>query len=603
MTGPGSNELTSALDISGMLARDTLSHVDNDRCGFSGTIIRKRTQTEIQLAGEKRLLEMVALGYPFADVLDALCRFVEEEVAGDCRCGVYLIDERSSKFQTFAAPRLPAAFNDSICALPMGREAGPCARAACTRMQVITADVESDPLWKASAFRQLAKAHGQRSCWSTPIFSSAGRVLGTFAILQGAPAFPTSYQQDLIVKVTQIASIAIERAQGDAALKRSEAFLLEAQRLSSTGSFSWRVATDELAWSDQLYRIFEFERSAPVTFARIDARVHPEDVALLRENRERARRHGLDIEQEYRLLMNDQSVKHLHMVARATLGRDGWLEYIGAVQDVTQRRMAEEALSKARSELSRVARVMSLGALTASIAHEVNQPLSAILTNAGTCLRMLAADPPDVGGAREIARRTLRDGRRAAEVITRLRALFDRKEPKVELVDLNEATREVIALSMGDLQRNRIFLRTELADDLPLVNGDRVQLQQVVLNLLTNASDAMAGVENRSRQLLVKTELEGGWDQVRLSVTDAGAGMEAPAMARLFEPFCSTKPHGMGIGLFVCRSIIENHDGCLQVAANQGPGVTFSFWLPRARRCRLWKPMDANSRNLMQQAP
>jgi signal transduction histidine kinase len=599
MTSPGSNELPLNLDIPGILAREALSLATHDLAGFSGSMVRKRTQSEIQLAGEKRLLEMVALGYSFSDVLDALCRFVEEEVGDDCRCGVYLIDWRSSKFQTFAAPRLPAAFNDGICALPVCRDAGPCARAACTRAQVITADVESDPLWETSTFRQLARAHGQRSCWSTPIFSSSGRVLGTFAILQGAPALPTAHQQDLIVKVTQIAGIAIERAQADAALKRSEAFLIEAQRLSSTGSFSWRVATDELAWSDHLYRIFEFERGVPVTFALVDSRVHPEDLASLRDNRERARNLGHDIEQEYRLLMSDQSVKHLHMVARATLGRDGWLEYIGAVQDVTQRRMAEEALGRARSELARVARVMSLGALTASIAHEVNQPLSAILTNAGTCLRMLAADPPDVQGACEIARRTLRDGRRASEVVTRLRALFDRKEPKFEPVDLNEAAREVIALSMGDLQRNRIVWRADFADDLPPINGDRVQLQQVVLNLLTNASDAMSRVDNRSRHLVIKTELDGDTDQVRLSVTDAGTGMDAPVMARLFEPFCSTKENGMGIGLFVCRSIIENHHGFFSVVANEGPGVTFSFTLPQGRRRR--PPPWASRERLMEQ--
>jgi signal transduction histidine kinase len=373
-----------------------------------------------------------------------------------------------------------------------------------------------------------------------------------------------------------------EASQGATALKRSEAFLAEAQRLSGTGSFSWRVATGEITWSEQLFRIFEFGRNVQVTLERIASRIHPADLPSWHAMLERARNGGSDIENECRLLMPDQSVKFLHMVAHGTREQDGSLEYIGAVQDVTQRRLSEEALGKARSELAHVARVMSLGALTASIAHEVNQPLSGILTNASTCLRMLTANPPDVEGARETARRSLRDCRRAAEVMTRLRALFSKRETKTEPVDLNEAARQVIALSLSELQRNRIILRVELPDDLPYVIGDRVQLEQVILNLLLNAADAMSGVDDRPRQLVISTEREGG-DRVRLSVQDVGVGLQSPATDRLFEPFHTTKEGGMGIGLFVCRSIIESHHGCLQVSANEGPGATFAFSIPRLR--------------------
>ena len=243
--------------------------------------------------------------------------------------------------------------------------------------------------------------------------------------------------------------------------------------------------------------------------------------------------------------MPDRSVKYLHLVAHATRDQDGRLEYIGAVQDVTQRRLSEEALGKVRSELAHVARVTSLGALTASIAHEVNQPLSGIITNASTCLRMLAADPPNVDGARETARRTIRDGNRASEVITRLRALFSKKDATTESVDLNEATREVIALSLSELQRSRVILRPELADDLPPVTGDRVQLQQVILNLLRNASDAMSGVDDRPRQLVIRTERDEG-DRVRLTVQDAGVGFEPQGVDRLFEAFYTTKSERHG---------------------------------------------------------
>jgi signal transduction histidine kinase len=223
---------------------------------------------------------------------------------------------------------------------------------------------------------------------------------------------------------------------------------------------------------------------------------------------------------------------------------------------------------------------MSLGALTASIAHEVNQPLSGIITNASTCMRMLDADPPNVDGARETARRTIRDGHRAADVIARLRALFSKKDVTSELVDLNQATREVIALSRRELERNRVLLRTQLADNLPRVTGDRVQLQQVILNLLRNSSDAMSAVNDRPRELVFKTELDDG-DRVCLSVRDTGKGFDQQTMDQLFHAFYTTKDGGMGMGLSVSRSIIENHQGRLWATPNDGPGVTFTFSIPR----------------------
>jgi signal transduction histidine kinase len=226
-----------------------------------------------------------------------------------------------------------------------------------------------------------------------------------------------------------------------------------------------------------------------------------------------------------------------------------------------------------------LARVKSLAVLTASIAHEVNQPLSGIITNASTCMRMLASDPPNVDGAREALRRTIRDGNRASDVITGLRALFNKKQVTVESVDLNESIREVVALSLNELQRNRVLLRLDLADDLPLVTGDRVQLQQVVQNLLRNASDAMCAVDDRPRELVVKTELEEG-NHVRLIVQDAGVGIDHQTADRLFDAFYTTKNDGMGIGLSVSRSIIERHRGRLWAAPNDGPGATFSFSIP-----------------------
>jgi PAS domain S-box-containing protein len=255
------------------------------------------------------------------------------------------------------------------------------------------------------------------------------------------------------------------------------------------------------------------------------------------------------------------------------------VKWHGTIVDMHDWKQAQEELRNTQAQLAHMMRVMTMGELTASIAHEVNQPLSGIITNAGTCLRMLASEPPNVEGARETARRTLRDGNRASDVITRLRALFGKKGETAEAVDLNEATREVIALSLSQLERAQVILRTDLAEDLLPVRGDRIQLQQVILNLVLNASDAMSGVDDRPRQLLIRTARE-DQDGVRVSVEDTGVGFEPQNADRLFEAFYTTKSSGMGIGLSVSRSIIENHHGRLWAAPNDGAGATFSFSIP-----------------------
>ena len=370
-----------------------------------------------------------------------------------------------------------------------------------------------------------------------------------------------------------------EQKRAEKALRRSEAFLAEGQRLGQIGSYSWRVASDEITWSEQLYRIYELEIGVPVTLELIRTRVHPDDVTLYEKMVEQVPSGGKDFEWQYRLLMPDHSIKYLHAVARAMRHQDGQLEYIAAIQNVTARRRSEEASDRVRSELAHVARAMSLGTLAAAIAHEINQPLAGIVTNTSTCQRMLAAAPPNIDGALETARRTIRDANRASEVITRLRALFNRQETVTESVDLNEATRDVIALSLSEFQRDAVVVRTELADNLPSVTGDRVQLQQVILNLLRNGADAMNAVDDRPRRLVITTGRDEG-DRIRLSVKDVGVGFEPQAADRLFEDFYTTKNDGMGMGLSVSRSIIESHHGRLWAAKNDGPGSTFSFSIP-----------------------
>jgi PAS domain S-box-containing protein len=265
-------------------------------------------------------------------------------------------------------------------------------------------------------------------------------------------------------------------------------------------------------------------------------------------------------------------------VSASGSGNTGYVIY----RDITEtKRLQDEQrrYHEIQLELAHANRIATLGQLSASIAHEINQPLTGIITNCGTCLRMLTSDPLNLDDAREAVRRTLRDGNRASDVIARLRTLFNKKEPVSESVDLNEATREVIALSLGELQNSRVIVRAELADDLQFVTADRVQLQQVVLNLLRNALEAMNTVDDRPRDLLIRTEREEG-DRVRLSVKDSGVGFDPNTTDKLFEAFHSTKSEGMGVGLAVSRSIIENHQGRLWAVLNDGPGATFSFSIP-----------------------
>jgi PAS domain S-box-containing protein len=799
-----------------------------------GIDIEEKKKAEALLAGEKRLLEMVASSRPLRDGLESLCRLVESTANGSY-CSIVLVNPSGTKFEEAIAPSLATEFIDAVRGWSLHRRGGPCQIAARDKIQVIMSDVASDTRWR-NGWRALAQAHGLSSCWSTPIVSLAGKVLGTFALYQREPGSPNPPQLELIERFTHIASIAIERAQRDAALResearraeaerelqltidsiptlvgtyrpdgsrifvnqtwrdysglsletaseaegigfihpddaarvnpewqkslatgvpfqaeirlrrvdgeyrwhlnhrvaardasgaivkwysvgadieerkraeqkaveaerelqrtidhipvlvatyrangsrlyinkrvreytdrtaaedwqrtmhpddidfaenkwracvatgeqfelefrvrmadgtyrwhqnrrvplrdeagkimrwygigydiedrkraeqelrRSEAFLAKAQRLSSTGSFSFYSATGEFAWSEELYRIFEFELGVCVSLELIGSRYHPDDRHVMEEVVEGIRLGTTDFDYEHRLLMPDRSIKHIHVVAHGSPDREGGgLEYFGAVQDITQRRVAEAALDKARSELAHVTRVMSLGALTASIAHEISQPLAGIITNASTCVRMLAADPPKVKGALETARRTIRDGNRAADVITRLRALFSKRPAATETVDLNEATREVLALVSSDLLRRKVFLRAEIHRDHPvLVAGDRVQLQQVILNLVRNASDAMTEITDRLRHLLVKVEsAEGGG--ARLIVKDAGVGLDPQTVGRLFDAFYTTKSDGMGIGLSISRSIIESHGGKLWAEATDGPGAMFICSLP-----------------------
>jgi PAS domain S-box-containing protein len=525
---------------------------------------------------------LIRQGRPLPVVLTTLCEHFDATING-YSSSVLLLDRTGARVRKVVGSGLPSNYMKQLEGTRISSIETPLGATINAKTPVIVLDPVSDTLREA---REAAPAApGFRLHEVSPILSLTGEPLGIFAVYQRESSSDvTRCPSALILQFTLVASAAIERMRSDEALKRSAALLERTQQLSSTCCFSWRVETDEISWSKELCQLFELDSAdLPVTLELLGARIHSEDLASFHEMIERARSGVSDFEFEHRLRLPDHSVKYLRVVAHRTRDQEGQLEYIGAVQDVTHRRHTEEALVKLRAELARAARVTSLGVLTAAIAHEVNQPLAGIVTNASTCRRMLAADPPDVEGARETARRTIRDAERASEVIKRLRALFCKKSATNESLDLNEATREVIALSLGELERNKVIVRMELAGELPRVQGDRVQLQQVILNLFLNASDAMSGVDDRPRQLSIRTERDEE-DRVRLSVRDSGIGFEPQGLDRLFNAFYTTKSGGMGIGLSVSRSIIEGHKGRLWATPNDGPGATFSFSIPCGRQ-------------------
>jgi NO-binding membrane sensor protein with MHYT domain/nitrogen-specific signal transduction histidine kinase len=361
-------------------------------------------------------------------------------------------------------------------------------------------------------------------------------------------------------------------------LQQSEAYLSEAQRLSHTGSFGWRVPTGEIIWSEESFRIFQYDGTTKPTVELILQRVHPEDAALVKQTIERAAQDGKDFDHEYRLVMPDSSVKYVHVVAHALGDESGSIEFVGAVMDVTGRKWAEEALHQAQADLAHVNRVTTMGELAASIAHEVNQPIAAAVTNANTCLRWLTRDQPDVEEARAAAMRIVKDGTRAAEIIKRIRLLFKKGTLERELVDVNEVIREMIVLLRGEATRYAVSVRTELAADLPQVLGDRVQLQQVMMNLMINGIDAMKEVDG-TRELAIKSQR--AEDELLLvSVSDTGVGLPSQQTDQIFKTFFTTKLHGTGMGLSISRSIVESHGGRLGAGGNSPRGASFHFTLP-----------------------
>ncbi len=372
------------------------------------------------------------------------------------------------------------------------------------------------------------------------------------------------------------------RKRTEADLRRSEAYLAEAQRLSHTGSWAFNVATRQFIHSSEEHdRLLGRDPGrGMLVWGDWVRRLHPEDRQRTVETIEQRICERTDFELDYRTAHPDGAIKYIHTLGHPVLNPFGDLvEFVGTSIDMTERKVTEEARLDAQNKLAHVNRVTTMGQLAASIAHEVNQPIAATVTNAGAALRWLDRRPPDLDEVRQALARILKDGGRAAEVIDEIRALIKKTPPRRDCLEINGAIREVIGLTREEAIKNGVSVQSQLVDGLPFVRGDRVQLQQVILNLIINAVEAMSGVNEGLRELLISTRKTDS-DGVLVAVRDSGPGLTPATLDRLFESFYTTKPGGLGLGLSICRSIVEAHGGRLWACANVPCGAVFQFTVP-----------------------
>ena len=399
------------------------------------------------------------------------------------------------------------------------------------------------------------------------------RLIGVMALFARRP-LPESIL-DTLASVADTLAQGIERKRAEVELRRAYDSFADAQRLSKTGSFITDLVGDNHNWSDETYRIFDFQPGTKVTLQRIQAKIHPDDRPTFESMIARAMT-GVDVNFSFRVVTANNAVKHVRGIAHVIEKIEGRPMFVGALQDVTDSTLAEEALNKTRAELAHVARVTMLSALTTSIAHEINQPIAAAIASAGACLRWLNRDQPEVQRAREAALRIEEDGKRAAEIITHLKSFYKKDvSPQREMVSINDVVSEMLVLLSSEANRHSVVMGTELAGDLPSVSADRVLLQQVLMNLMLNSIEAM---NEHSGELTISTNCDG--DEVKVSVSDTGVGIPTDKLDQIFNEFFTTKAGGTGMGLAISREIIASHGGRLWATVNPERGATFHFSLP-----------------------
>lgn len=543
----------------------------------TGLDIDDRKRAEWLLAGQKRVLEKVGKGDSLPEILDSLCRIVEEQGNG-VLASILLLDGNCLRHG--GAPSLPRAYTAAIDGAFIGPSAGSCGTAAYRGEQVIVEDIATDPLW--ANYRDLALPHSLRACWSTPVFSSQGYVIATFAMYYREPRTPTARDQEIIEQITYLAGVAIERNLTQEKLQRSQAYLAEAQKLTQTGSCAIdAVSRQSVYWSEEMFRLFGFDPQQGLpAWEQWMQRIHPDDRDKVRLAGERMFAERVNCDIEFRTVKPDGTVEHIHGIGHPVLSPDGELvQIVGTMVNITARKRAEEARDRLRrleADLAHINRVSTMGELTASLAHEIKQPIGAAVANAEACLRLVNRDQPNLSDVREAAQEMVKDARRAADIIDRVRTLCQKGYLQLEEIDMNDLIREMVGVLQNEASRHSIAIHTDLAAGLTPLMGDRVQLQQVLMNLMLNGMEA---IREANGSLSIRSQPDGD-HQLLISVSDTGVGLPAEAMEKIFDAFFTTKPEGTGLGLAITRSIVESHGGRVWATPNADRGATFYFTLP-----------------------
>jgi PAS domain S-box-containing protein len=529
--------------------------------------ITDRRREEAFRVAQHQVLEMIATGRPLPAVLDSLVHLVESYSDG-LRCTVLLLDDDGTTIRHGAAPSFPATYLQAIDGLSIGPRAGSCGTAMYLGERVIVTDIEVDPLWERG--RSIVRPFGVRACWSTPIFSPQRKVLGSLAMYYAEPRGPSSEELRLIETAADIARIAIEQERAYQAVRNSEA----RNRAILKAIPDWMfLTTVDGVFLDYHARDVLRLHVAPASFLGRNVReVLPPSIAdaLVQAF---ARAAASDDAEKVEYALGPEDAEQFY---EACIVRCGVDQILSIVRDITARKRAELEADAHRRELAHLSRVAMLGELSGTLAHELSQPLTAVLSNAQAARRLLDGERLDVGELRAALDDIIRNDRRAGAVIDRLRALLSKSSASLQPVDVNDMAREVIDLAHGELMSRRVTVRHALSPAIPPVLGDRVQLQQVVLNLVLNACDAMNDATRR--ELVLSTHPIDGF--VELVVSDRGSGIPDGQLERVFEPFVTFRERGLGLGLAISRSIVTAHGGSIRAENNADGGATFRCFLP-----------------------